>query len=101
MRYAVVVRGAAAPAGVIAPGHISVPEPPPAPEPRVCTATTKAGNPCQGTPGDDGLCAAHKPKGDADEGTGDADQAQGQGVSGEGGEEPQGKEDGQKGGQQQ
>jgi hypothetical protein len=28
---------------------------------RSCTETTKAGEPCKGTPGDDGLCAAHKP----------------------------------------
>ena len=58
--YAVVVRGAAAPAGVIAPGHDSRPEQPAQPETRACTATTKAGEPCKGTPGDDGLCAAHK-----------------------------------------
>jgi hypothetical protein len=31
-----------------------------APAPRVCSETTKAGDPCKGTPGDDGLCAAHK-----------------------------------------
>ena len=47
-----------------------------------CTELTKAGEPCKGTPGPDGLCAAHKPKGDdsAPEGpvaaAGDADQAQ-------------------------
>lgn len=34
---------------------------PPAP---ACTELTKAGEPCKGTPGPDGLCAAHKPKGD-------------------------------------
>ena len=27
---------------------------------------TKAGEPCKGTPGPDGLCAAHKPRGDGD-----------------------------------
>jgi len=38
-----------------------------APPPRVCAETTRAGEPCKGTPGDDGLCAAHKPKdGDGD-----------------------------------
>jgi hypothetical protein len=26
-----------------------------------CTELTKAGEPCKGTPGPDGLCAAHKP----------------------------------------
>lgn len=93
MRYAVVVRGQAAPAGVIAPGHISEPEPPAQPEPRKCTELTKAGNPCQGTPGDDGLCAAHKPKGDDGEGTGSADEAQGQGGGEESGKDPQGQED--------
>jgi hypothetical protein len=31
-----------------------------APAPRACSETTKAGDPCKGTPGDDGLCAAHK-----------------------------------------
>lgn len=59
--YAVVVRGAAAPAGVIAPGHVSLPEQPAQPQPRACRALTKAGEPCKGTPGDDGFCAAHKP----------------------------------------
>ncbi len=69
MFYAVIVRGAAAPAGVIAPGVHSAPLDAPVPEqPRACTELTKAGNPCQGTPGDDGLCAAHKPKGEADAG---------------------------------
>lgn len=68
MRYAVVVRGAAAPAGVVAPGIHSQPEPAaaPEPEPRTCTELTKAGQPCKGTPGDDGLCAAHKAKGGDD-----------------------------------
>ena len=36
------------------------------PPARTCSETTKAGEPCKGTPGDDGLCAAHKPRGDAD-----------------------------------
>jgi hypothetical protein len=47
-----------------------------------CSETTKAGEPCKGTPGADGLCAAHKPKGDGDDAAGapaGADQAQGQG----------------------
>lgn len=36
---------------------------PPVIEPdRSCTETTKAGEPCKGTPGDDGRCAAHKEK---------------------------------------
>jgi hypothetical protein len=46
----------------------------PAPEtPTACTEQTKAGNPCQGTPGPDGLCAAHKSKGEdgAEDGDGD------------------------------
>jgi hypothetical protein len=30
--------------------------------PAACTETTKAGEPCKGTPGDDGRCAAHKEK---------------------------------------
>lgn len=30
---------------------------------RSCSETTKAGTPCKGRPGDDGLCAAHKTKG--------------------------------------
>lgn len=34
-----------------------------APAPDGCTELTKAGEPCKGTPGPDGLCAAHKPKG--------------------------------------
>lgn len=34
------------------------------PAARACSETTKAGEPCKGTPGDDGLCAAHKAKGD-------------------------------------
>lgn len=62
--YAVVVRGVSAPAGVIAPDHISQPGQPAEPEPRACTELTKAGEPCKGTPGDDGLCAAHKPRAD-------------------------------------
>lgn len=60
MRYSVVVRGQSAPAGVIGPGHVSLPEPPADAAPRACTELTKAGQPCKGTPGDDGLCAAHK-----------------------------------------
>lgn len=36
-----------------------------------CTELTKAGEPCKGKPGEDGLCAAHKGAGDA----ADADQA--------------------------
>lgn len=32
-----------------------------APPARTCRETTKAGGPCKGTPGEDGLCAAHKP----------------------------------------
>jgi hypothetical protein len=52
-----------------------------APPARACTEVTKAGEPCKGTPGDDGLCAAHKAKGDDGAATGavaaagDADQA--------------------------
>ena len=34
------------------------------PAPRTCGGTTKAGEPCQGRPGEDGFCAAHKPKED-------------------------------------
>ena len=49
-------------------------------QPRACQATTAAGEPCKGRPGDDGFCAAHKPKEDADAGAVpaavDADQAQ-------------------------
>ena len=40
-----------------------------APPARACTEVTKAGEPCKGTPGDDGLCAAHKARGEADAGT--------------------------------
>jgi hypothetical protein len=90
--YSVVIRGAAAPAGVIAEDHISEPEPAAQPEPRRCTETTKAGNPCQGTPGDDGLCAAHKPKGDDGGGSVGADQAQG-GEAGEGEEKDDAEEE--------
>ncbi len=39
-----------------------------APPARACTEVTKAGEPCKGTPGDDGLCAAHKARGEADAG---------------------------------
>jgi uncharacterized protein DUF5763 len=61
-RFAVIVRGAAVAPGAPFPGAAA---PHPAaetgPEPeRTCTATTKAGEPCKGRPGDDGLCAAHK-----------------------------------------
>lgn len=35
-----------------------------APPAAACAELTKAGEPCKGTPGPDGLCAAHKPKGD-------------------------------------
>lgn len=55
MIYAVQVRGTAVPDGMTAPVEIAA-EPPV----RACTETTKAGEPCKGTPGDDGLCAAHK-----------------------------------------
>lgn len=61
-----------------------------APPPRVCSETTKAGDPCKGTPGEDGLCAAHKPKGDDGAGPADADQAGGQVGQGE---EAQGQEE--------
>ena len=33
------------------------------PAPAACSETTKAGEPCKGTPGPDGLCAAHKTAG--------------------------------------
>jgi hypothetical protein len=84
--------------------------------PKACTELTKAGTPCKGTPGDDGLCAAHKPKGDADaaaldpdppqedpggagQGEGrEAGQGEGQGAPGGAGESPQSpSQDGQKG----
>lgn len=59
-----------------------------------CQAVTKAGDPCKGTPGEDGLCAAHKPKGDADAGgPAGADPAQEEGGSGEG-EEAEAQDDG-------
>lgn len=80
MRYAVVVRTGPAQAehmpshdGVAVPGGI--PDEPV----RACTETTRAGRPCQGTAGSDGLCAAHKPKGGDGGATVDADQAQGDG----------------------
>lgn len=67
MRYVVVVRSGPAQAehppavdGLAIPGGVPDEAPP-----RACQATTKAGNPCQGIPGDDGFCAAHKPKEDA------------------------------------
>jgi hypothetical protein len=45
---------------------VAVSGPPPVEaEPRACTETTKAGEPCKGTPGDDGLCAAHKKAADS------------------------------------
>jgi hypothetical protein len=62
MRYAVIVRGAAVAPGTLFDGAV-IPHPGatgPEPEPPRCTETTKAGDPCQGRPGDDGLCAAHK-----------------------------------------
>lgn len=80
MRAVIVVRTAPgehvpAAVGQAVPGGI-----PDEPAPRACTELTKAGEPCKGTPGPDGLCAAHKPKGDADAGAVppavDADQAQ-------------------------
>lgn len=64
-----------------------------APPPPACTELTKAGEPCKGTPGPDGLCAAHKPKGD--DGAGavppavDADQAQAEGPGEASGQEDQ------------
>lgn len=68
MRYAVIVRGAAVQPGTPFPGatapHPAAPVtavPGPGPEvERTCTERTKAGDPCKGRPGDDGLCAAHK-----------------------------------------
>jgi hypothetical protein len=62
MRYAVVIQGAAVAPGSPGPGAV-VPHPTaeaPEREARACTELTKAGEPCKGTPGDDGLCAAHK-----------------------------------------
>jgi hypothetical protein len=67
-----VMRAAAAPypgehmheSGAAVPGH--VPDPAPVRQDvneeaeRACAATTKAGEPCKGRPGDDGRCAAHK-----------------------------------------
>lgn len=41
-----------------------------APPAAACTETTRAGEPCKGTPGPDGLCAAHKPRGDDGASTG-------------------------------
>jgi len=65
---AVVYPSAAAPyaheAGLGVPGPSAGAEP----APRACRELRKDGEPCQGTPGDDGLCAAHKPKGDSDAG---------------------------------
>lgn len=71
-RYTVIVRGQAAPNGLVAQEVHSAPGDTPPPEftpdePRTCQATTKGGDPCNGRPGDDGFCAAHKPKeGDGD-----------------------------------
>lgn len=53
---------------------------------RTCTATTRSGDPCKGTPGEDGLCAAHKAKGDGDAPPVDPDSPAPQ----EGGENPAG-----------
>ena len=39
--------------------------------PAACQATTKAGNPCQGKPGPDGYCAAHKQTDGGDGAAGD------------------------------
>lgn len=51
-------------AGIAVPGPVvDVP-------PAACSELTKAGEPCKGRPGDDGLCAAHKGASDA----ADADQ---------------------------
>jgi hypothetical protein len=47
-------------AGVAVPGPVV--EVPPA----ACTELTAAGEPCKGRPGADGLCAAHKRKGEDD-----------------------------------
>jgi hypothetical protein len=68
--YAVVVGGQGVGPGTPHPGAV-VPHPgavpdEPEPEPRACTELTKAGEPCKGTPGDDGLCAAHKKTAEAD-----------------------------------
>ena len=61
MRYAVIVRGAAVAPGALEPGAVAPhPDAETPPEPQACSATTKAGEPCKGRPGDDGLCAAHK-----------------------------------------
>jgi hypothetical protein len=73
MRAVIVVRSPAqaehvpAEDGQAVPGGV-----PDEPAPRACQAVTKAGDPCKGTPGDDGFCAAHKPKGDAGEPGGEA-----------------------------
>jgi hypothetical protein len=60
-RFAVIVRGAAMAPGAPFPGaaapHPAAGEPEPE---RSCIKLTKAGEPCKGRPGDDGLCAAHK-----------------------------------------
>lgn len=67
--YAVIVRGAAVQPGSPVPGAVA---PHPAAElpgpadtgelgERRCTEPKKDGSQCNGTPGDDGLCAAHKP----------------------------------------
>lgn len=61
MRYAVIVRGTAVAPGTPVPDGIA---PHPEPEERACTELTKAGEPCKGRPGDDGLCAAHKDAGE-------------------------------------
>jgi hypothetical protein len=68
MKYAVVITGQGVAPGTPHPGAV-VPHPDAVPdatpqEGRACTELTKAGEPCKGTPGDDGLCAAHKPKED-------------------------------------
>lgn len=61
MRYAVIVRGAAIAPGLPEPGAVAPhPDAETTPEPPKCRETTKAGEPCKGRPGDDGLCAAHK-----------------------------------------
>lgn len=65
-----------------------------APPPRACSETTKAGDPCKGTPGEDGLCAAHKPRGDDGAGPAVADQADGQDGQGQEGQEEAGGEEG-------
>jgi hypothetical protein len=67
VRYSIEIHGQAVPSGVVDPQLANHPQVhADGQEPyQGCTELTKAGEPCKGTPGDDGLCAAHKKAADS------------------------------------